>query len=165
MTVIRLKVISAILVTLIVGMFIYNSQQSVSHPENAFCKATVNYELRYNNELVSYTIIHRILLPMKGSGYDNLKGQFNVDGKSYSIARTLRFQYDHVNRDKGREVNISAVEKTAADTLPDEIASKYINYLSSGTTRYLRLDDIDNNKVLISDAAGPAFICSYDQSS
>lgn len=161
MKIVFLRISTAVLFLLLIVFMYWNDREVSPLPNNIPCVGTVNYDLVVNDTPVNYTLSHRIVTVSGTSGYDSIKGQFSVDGKSYNVGRTIKFEHHRIPFSNSHEYHVVSTHKSSSDNLPDTLSEKYLTYLNQDSPRFLHLDRIDNQHILISDTSGPSFLCRH----
>lgn len=154
--------ISIVLLTLVfICIRYYCHKLNTPLPLNKPCIVTVRYDLIFDDLPVTYVLSHKIVVISDKYGYDSLRGVFTINGESFTIARSLTFNHTKIFFSNSYEFQIIAIHKFPSDTVPESIENKYLTFMNQRPTRFLHLDRIDNQSILVSDPGGPSFICRH----
>lgn len=132
-----------------------------SPKRNKTCFANVAGRINSGGEVINYNLIHKISIYEDEKGYNNLRGEVHKGDKTYNISRTLNFSYKKTPSAGIYQYKIISKHIFSTDNIPENVLSRYFTFLQEGTVRYIGVESIGNHNLLISDSAGPSFICNY----
>lgn len=123
------------------------------------CQGTVIYQLHLKDHYYTYNLTHRIFFSNENVGYDSLRGFLTVDGMTYIINRTVNFYQKKLAY--GRfEFSPTFINKAAEDNIPDQLFVKYFPFMTNGALSYFKIDDIGDNRKIITGNNGRFLACS-----
>lgn len=140
--------------------YIYHTQTKY-FPEFKTCTAKTISNLNFYPEKVNISIIHKITLLSRKDGFDYIRGMVIIGGESYKINRTLQFRLSTLGLVYNHQYMVKLVQIFPDDTLPNNLAEKYITFLKKKEVRSIYLEKINDGLLLIGDTTGPSFICQY----
>lgn len=96
------------------------------------------------------------------AGYDTVLGKITLNNQTYSISRILDYK---INRQSTsyRTITMRSIKKTKNDNFPDELAQVYFPYLTDFEEGFIKLKNLADDILLITNPAGPIVVCYIDK--
>lgn len=127
------------------------------------CRATLNYYNSYDieNDFALYADIAFTFHKDK-TGTLFISGDSVYKGEKSIINKRESFIYNHID-ENNYSISIIDAESLFNDNLRPDIMDKYLPSLVSGRSRFITLDMINKNTILISNRYSPTLTCVIDQ--
>lgn len=128
--------------------------------ENSLCKATIKFKLNDSEHNFEYSLFLSLHFTDAEKGSEHIRGMVSKDGKKYTIARTVNFNYQTRKNSSNYEVTINDVQKAGQDNLPENLATQYLSYTLPQKFVFLKIEELNKHLALVSGLQGPVFICN-----
>jgi len=144
----------------VLGTYLFISSSSAHKFHNNVCQATINFKLNDDSHNFEYILFLRVNFIDTGYGYEDMRGEVFNDGKRYTVARTIDFNYRNKSNSDIYEVTVANFSKAGHDNLTDDLVAKHLSYTLPKSFIFLKIDEIDQHMMLISGTQGPVLICN-----
>lgn len=139
--------------------YFYDKERYIS----STCRGTLNY---YNSEDIEndFSLYADIVFTFHQdkTGILFISGDAIYHNERYVVNKREDFNYFHIDR-SNYSIVIEKVESLFDDNISPKVINKFLPSLVSGKSRYITLDMINKNTMLISTRYAPILTCVIDE--